>query len=342
MQSNRIKPLMFTAGSCALLCFFFVPYLVSMSMIQRNILPPRVLNHRVERDPKAMRQPEDTENRDLSRRVIIHMFWSSVDGTLNEKVKTSLRSALRTQHRTRLILWTTPDSLRGLTAQIERISTLQCPSTLELKSTDELIDLTEKDSKTMRSCVDSLRRASHDLVAFSDLIRFLALYYFGGIYADADMIFLKDLQNFQGVSFAYKWDRNVQFYNTALMGLTKGNELVPQIISRAGECSPAAFYPTRIHEKLSCSSGVCNELIMMPTALFSPVSAPQSNYQWQEDSAHSLGTTTDWFFQRPRLWGLDHFFPGAHTFHWHNRWEMSVHNDSFFSHLQRLNSVCHC
>jgi hypothetical protein len=195
----------------------------------------------------------------------------------------------------------------------------------------------------MRSC--SAQIAGSGLpVAFSDLIRFVALYYYGGIYADSDTVFLLDLRNFQGMSFAYKWDRRSNLlFNTAVMGLAKGSKVVPQIISKAGECTPAAFFPTRIHEKLTCAAGGCAELIMIPSALFNPSMGPQSNYHWQDDNAFGgIGVSTDWFFDRVRLWDLDpfHFFPGAHTFHWHNKWNNPIHKDSFFADLQRLNAVC--
>jgi hypothetical protein len=276
---------------------------------------------------------------------LIHMFWTSNDGALNAKVETALRSALRTQHGAKLMLWTTSSSFPTVHAQTSELAGLGCACGFELRSTDELVRLAQGDSSAeMRSCSDQLAASEdfkHAFAAFSDLIRFVALYYYGGIYADSDMVFLHDLRNFQGMSFAYKWGREKLFYNTALMGLAKGSQVVPQIISKAGECTPAAFYPTRVHEKLTCAAGVCAELIMMPTALFSPASGPQSNYQWQDDNAFGgLGITTDWFFDRVRLWDLDHFFPGAHTFHWHNRWTYPIHNDSFFADLQRLNAVC--
>lgn len=274
---------------------------------------------------------------------LIHMFWSSSDDELNVKVKTAFISALRTQKGARLILWTLPRTFAKMSRQTSEFHAMDCPCAFELRSTNELVDLVNNDTTLLKSCAQSLQHIHDDLVGFSDLIRFIVLYYFGGIYADSDMIFLKDLCQLQGLSFAYKWDRNVLYYNTALIGLEKYSPIVPRIIARTGACNNAAFYPTILHEKLDCSTGVCTELIMMPTALFSPVSAPQSNYQWQEDFAHDfkLGTATDWFFDRPRLWDLAHFFPGAYTFHWHNQWAHPVHNESFFSDLQRLNSRCH-
>ena len=164
---------------------------------------------------------------------LIHMFWTSIDGVLNAKVETALRSALRTQHGAKLMLWTTPSSFSTVHAQTSKLVGLGCACEFELRSTDELVRLAEADSSAeMRSC--SAQIAGSGLpVAFSDLIRFVALYYYGGIYADSDTVFLLDLRNFQGMSFAYKWDRRSNLlFNTAVMGLAKGSKVVPQIISK--------------------------------------------------------------------------------------------------------------
>ena len=54
------------------------------------------------------------------------------------------------------------------------------------------------------------------------MIRFMALYFYGGIYADADVIFMRKMRDIHGLAFAYKWDRNVVYYNTAVIGSANG------------------------------------------------------------------------------------------------------------------------
>ena len=274
----------------------------------------------------------------ILKQVIIHRFWASQ--SFNRKVQTAILSSLRTQSNSRVIIWTLPSTLSSVLAQTQRLQELSCPSnsTLEVRSISELQDLlsNSQDAK-LRTCAQSLNDPTNDMVVLSDLIRFMALYFYGGIYADADVIFMKDMRDLHGLAFAYKWDRNVLYYNTAVMGLPVKSPIVLQIMEHFKSCNADTFFPTRIHEALSCGSGVCKELIMMPTALFSPVSAPQSNWQWQSNELHEIGTSTSWFFNQQRRWDIDHFFPGAYTFHWHNRWNMPIHNDSWFADLERLN-----
>lgn len=269
--------------------------------------------------------------RDQTRRVTIHRFWSQASRPdLHRKARMSLRAAVNTQSNARVIVWT--DDRDWLAGQLKDI--MPCgPSTVEARGVEELARLAEG---ALPACARSLRTQG-DSVAFSDLVRFVALYVFGGIYADIDMVFLRDARDLHGRSFAFKWDLNVNYYNTAVMGLPVGSPVVSKLIAHAGgRCDPGTFWPERIHEAFECKSGVCTEMTMMPTALFGPVSSPASNWQWQQDPrSHELHTTTNWFFDREKLWGLEHFFPGAYTFHWHNRWDLSVHEKSFFAELER-------
>ena len=275
--------------------------------------------------------------------VFIHIIWVSDETVLNRKVETAFRSALRTQSNARILIWTLPEYVQLLQTQVSHLQHSNCSisSNLEIISIAVLADLVSQTvDPAIRSCEGALSTMTANRVAFSDLFRFIVLFFFGGIYVDADCIFLRDMHDLHGQSFAYKWDRDVTYYNTAILGLPKGSHLVSSIIRQDGRCDTNTFYPTRIHEKMDCTSGVCIGLVMMPTALFNPSSGVQTNWQWNSNEAHDLGMTTDWFFNRARLWDLEHFFPGAYTFHWHNRWNNEVHENSFFADLERLNANC--
>jgi hypothetical protein len=311
-------------------------------IISRLICPQPAPSNLSALQPKPLSFLSHTVNEE--RRKKIHMFWvSNVNINLNRKVESAFRSALRTQSEAQVIVWTLPSHVTALLHQTQALRELHCASgsTLEVRSTDDLLELALKaDNPLLRSCSNSFKATEGSMVHFSDFIRFMALYFFGGIYVDADTMFLQDMRSLHGQSFAYKWDRDVTYYNTAIMGLPKGSPLVPHIISKAGACNPGAFYPIYVSDKLECSSGVCEGLIMMPTSLFNPSSGAQNNWRWNDNGFQNLGMTADWFFNRPRLWGLDNFFPGAYTFHWHNRWDMAIHNESFFADLELLNANC--
>lgn len=278
-------------------------------------------------------------------KYVIHRFWSHNTETSNikRKIMTSFWSSLNTQSNARIIIWTLPHYVSHVTEQTQGMS--HCgSSSLEVKSITEILHLLETtpEDSPLRMCIPSFQNAEPNMVAFSDLLRFIALYFFGGIYVDVDTLFLMDMKAFHGKSFAYKWDLNVDWYNTAIMGLPVENDLIFKIMSFFKGCNPAIFYPTTIHQALTCKDGICKDLVMMPTALFNPSSSPPSNFQWYQtlDKNKLLHGSTDWFFNQERFWDLEHFYPGSYTFHWHNRWDMEIHPESFYAKFERLHSKC--
>jgi WD repeat and SOF domain-containing protein 1 len=63
-------------------------------------------------------------------------------------------------------------------------------------------------------------------VILSDMARFILCHRFGGIYLDADTIFLRDWEELWGWAgaFAYRWSR-LEKYNTAVLKMNKGSAL---------------------------------------------------------------------------------------------------------------------
>ena len=59
---------------------------------------------------------------------------------------------------------------------------------------------------------------NYNSVAFSDFIRFLVLYKYGGIYTDGDVFYLRDMRPFWNKNFVHRWSFT-GYYNTAVMGL---------------------------------------------------------------------------------------------------------------------------
>ena len=77
--------------------------------------------------------------------------------------------------------------------------------------------------------------AGRHLISLSDLVRFVVLDAYGGIYTDGDVIYLKDMYLLWEHNFAYRWSYT-QNYNTAVLGVNKRsaspiNLLLKRIIS---------------------------------------------------------------------------------------------------------------
>jgi WD repeat and SOF domain-containing protein 1 len=85
----------------------------------------------------------------------------------------------------------------------------------------------------------------------SDMVRFVLLHRFGGVYLDADTLLLRDweeLWNWRG-AWAYRWSKHDK-YNTALIKLHKGSALTSFIFKTALE-NNLDFHPMHISRYLA-------------------------------------------------------------------------------------------
>jgi len=100
----------------------------------------------------------------------------------------------------------------------------------------------------------------------SDAIRFVALHKYGGIYVDADILALRDLQPFYSHEFSYRWSMLNEF-NTAVINLNPQSKISGKLIELAKRRQdPWKFYPTKIR-------GYLDPLILqrVPSAFFDPL-----------------------------------------------------------------------
>jgi len=103
------------------------------------------------------------------------------------------------------------------------------------------------------------------IVGFSDIVRLLLLYRYGGVYVDMDTLFLRDLSPLLHLApFAYRWDclSNVAWINTAVLAMQRESEtarrllevcfrdaqqLVPMYVTHSPDETPPQFnFPTVI------------------------------------------------------------------------------------------------
>ena len=239
--------------------------------------------------------------------------------------------------------------MQALQAQVEPVqrkfvcSTL---ATLQVRSLDVLAEQLAQSSDPVVNAQKCQLPTSGSAVRNSDMFRFLVLYFYGGLYVDADTLFLKDLAVFHGLSFAFKWggggeDNPVaQGFNTAIMGLPKGSPIPGRIIQKHG-CSPTAFYPSSVNSALDCANRdtECIGFAMMPTMLFDPIHATSGTEKWRDPGRYFSNGDSIFSKPSPFVDGAN-FYPGAFAYHWHNRWNMPYHEKSEFARLVELNSRC--
>ncbi|WWC92301.1 uncharacterized protein L201_007255 [Kwoniella dendrophila CBS 6074] len=162
-------------------------------------------------------------------------------------------------------------------------------------------------------------------VILSDMARFVLTYRFGGIYLDADTLFLRDweeLWNYRG-QFAYRWSWH-QKYNTAVLKLHKKSALATFLFKTALE-NGLDFHPMTVSRYLK-DAGLDKLLFRVPDALFDPAWLNMERYQRERPPfpyfpEFSVFFSNDKFDTAgPQPLGFDGFFRGAFSYHFHNFW----------------------
>jgi hypothetical protein len=74
--------------------------------------------------------------------------------------------------------------------------------------------------RLQRAHLKSKVHNQRNLAGVLDLVRFMILNLYGGIYVDGDVLFLRDMSLFWTENFAYRWSQ-LETWNTAVLGLNK-------------------------------------------------------------------------------------------------------------------------
>jgi WD repeat and SOF domain-containing protein 1 len=142
----------------------------------------------------------------------------------------------------------------------------------ELAQSWDLLDHANfSDEDAAPSMMDSSHAENYDHVSviLSDLARFVLCHRFGGVYVDADVIFLRDWAELLRApwAFTYRWSR-LPAYNTAVLRLRRGSAL-GSFILRSALLHDLNLHPMAITRYLT-DAGLDPMLARLPDALFDP------------------------------------------------------------------------
>ncbi|KAJ7209674.1 hypothetical protein GGX14DRAFT_543197 [Mycena pura] len=162
-------------------------------------------------------------------------------------------------------------------------------------------------------------------VIISDMARFILCHKYGGIYVDADTLFLRDWEETWGWkgAFAYRWSWHDK-YNTAVLRLRKGSAL-GHFLLRTAVKNGFDFHPFEITKYLK-EAQLDNLLTRLPDAMFDGAWLNMEGYQ-RERPPQPFFTVFEDFFVTPLVdsgaplaLGFQGFFSGAYSYHFHNNW----------------------
>jgi hypothetical protein len=202
-------------------------------------------------------EPNDYQNLPV---ILYHSFWK-IDESKPYHIRVlilQILSYLTTQDlaKTKLVLWVqnefSENVNKTLTSKFGYFISDRNIEVRVLNTTD--LCSTGLYKAHFDTCVSTNNSNS---VAFSDFIRFLVLYKYGGIYTDGDVIFLRDMRPFWEKNFVHRWSYGTS-YNTAVMGLklnrSQGIEAIFDYVLNnrvfAAKNLVGRFYPSRIKDTI--------------------------------------------------------------------------------------------
>lgn len=256
-------------------------------------------------------------------RTLFHFYWRQVNSPFGDKQMACLTSFLATQslESCKAVLWyagnDAPSHL-ALTELVEagyihlqRYEPKGLAVDTPLQGCDEL--LTRKDSKCYLD---------------GDLFRLLALFRYGGVYIDMDVLLLRDLSPLLGFEFMYSWGgKQAGQINGAVMRFFPGSAAVHAMLRMLKQVQATA-------ESTNWGAGVYGNVharypfTILPYSFFNP------EWTWFDGNHHEYAENPETFFvANPQSKNI---YRHAFAWHWHGKWENDIETGSKFDLLSSM------
>ncbi|ORX93948.1 hypothetical protein K493DRAFT_315743 [Basidiobolus meristosporus CBS 931.73] len=273
--------------------------------------------------------------------MLFHIYWK---GPFTDKLSLTIKSFLYSQPLECSRLWVWMDSWGSK----EDLETNEFSSPLlEFSSNVEFKQWSLEDEVKKSPDFANLSPKAVKTVAYSDMVRFVVLNLYGGLYHDADVLFLRDYRPlyYAPEAFAYQWSYTPKF-NTAIFRMRANSTVSRWLVNRA--IANGSFHPENINQYLSEWNNKFTEfpekpeLLMLPLALFDPLWLKNDDHQRGKKLLPNLNKFTD-AFDSAKVEGefdlllddempereFENFFPGAWSYHWHNNWKTPIAKGSW-------------
>jgi hypothetical protein len=258
---------------------------------------------------------------------LYHVYWS---GRFTRKVALAIKSFLATQDLSRSELWLWLDGLDPGRGERDPLLAPLLPF-ITVKRFDAAAEARDTPLERRTDLYESARK-----VVRSDFHRLVTLFRHGGVYVDADTLFLRDLRELPlpeelPAEFCSRWSGR-PWVNTALTRLERESAVGLWLLSRAdaqNSCRPQELTRAAEGEELDV------DLLVLPSGLFDPlwlhVDRVDVFADRPFDSFPDFFRPFGWRFRRkPEIRSYRDLFPGAFAYHWHNLWQARERASSYF------------
>ena len=152
---------------------------------------------------------------------------------------------------------------------------------------------------------------------YSDFIRSLLLYNYGGCWFDLDCLFLRNFDpiflNFENEICLYQWEEQNYPNNAIFISLQKKSDKMKKNIEMINQLKRGWGF-----QQALLTYDIPLDLLILPCSWFDPDWLINPfNIGWNKCFENS-----------DENYDLDTFFPGAFCYHWHNRWNKKIEENS--------------
>lgn len=190
-------------------------------------------------------------------------------------------------------------------------------------------------------------------VSYSDAMRFMFLYRFGGIYIDADVLLLQNMEPFTHYEFLYEWSYVNQGTNSAVFSTRPQSPFTAAVILQALQKAvrynsttgnvtfdalafTGAFHPISVMSRVP--PAIAAQIVVLPSIPFDAIwLTVDAGKPHNLTAIHRMRHWRD-FFAKPQPYLLlpgdpVQIFEGAFAYHWHNEWGAPLEKTSLIGQL---------
>lgn len=249
---------------------------------------------------------------EYSKSVIFHCYWN---GILNEKHVYSVLSCYyfnvyKNKHK--IILWLENNSPNKYNTEIEKYAEIRYFSFSDEKTNTNFIN-------------SSFNYNNSSMPLYSDVVRSLLLYNYGGVWFDLDCFFLRNFDpifyNFENEICLYQWENQNYPNNAIYISLEQKSEKMKKniefIINRN---SGWGFQEANLTYNLPL------DILVLPCSWF--------DAGWIQNP-YNIGIK-HFFENRDKQYDFNVFFKGSFCYHWHNAWDTQIDDTSIIIQLVKI------
>ena len=160
---------------------------------------------------------------------------------------------------------------------------------------------------------------------YSDVVRYILLYNYGGIWFDLDCFILRNFNplfhNFKNEICVYQWEKQNYPNGAIYMSLKPKSEKMKKNIEFIMSYNCGWGF-----QEANLTYNLPLDMLVLPCSWFDP--------DWIENPYNS--NTTKFFENTNINYNFDNFFKGAFCYHWHNKWNNKIDDNSIIMKLVKI------